>query len=108
MTVGPLTEDERRVRASFAALRELFSRRSGPAARSRVSIRFPWACQGDFETAIEEGSTLVRIGTALFGPEGTGMSRRRRAASPCLPAAGLLCRRRFSRRSITPQPYSPG
>jgi PLP dependent protein len=66
MTVGPLTTDERSVRASFAALKRLFDE----LRAERVSERFDvlsMGMSGDFAIAIEEGSTLVRIGTALFG-----------------------------------------
>jgi pyridoxal phosphate enzyme (YggS family) len=66
MTVGPLTEDQGRVRTAFRALAGLFreiSERTGLPAFDTLSM----GMSGDFETAIEEGSTLVRIGTALFG-----------------------------------------
>jgi pyridoxal phosphate enzyme (YggS family) len=66
MTIAPYTQEEARVRSSFKAA---FS------AREALVLRFPdadWSClsmgmSGDFEIAIEEGSTLLRIGTALFG-----------------------------------------
>ncbi|HET6487837.1 MAG TPA: YggS family pyridoxal phosphate-dependent enzyme [Spirochaetia bacterium] len=69
MTVGPLTEDAGRVRSSFAQLRQLFDRvRSGggPDGFDTLSM----GMSADFETAIAEGATLVRVGTALFGPRG--------------------------------------
>lgn len=66
MTVGPLGGDTAAVRRSFAALRELFEGiRSGNSLESFDVLSM--GMSGDFETAIEEGSTLVRIGTALFG-----------------------------------------
>ena len=72
MTMAPLIGqdgDKSAVRSSF---REL------AAARDELLKRFPsespgcWSClsmgmTGDFEIAIEEGSTLIRIGTAIFG-----------------------------------------
>jgi pyridoxal phosphate enzyme (YggS family) len=69
MTMAPFTSSKEAVRASFRAL---------AGARAFLRARFPdseavsWDClsmgmSGDFETAVEEGSTLVRIGTALFG-----------------------------------------
>ena len=66
MTMAPLTDDARLIRRAFRSL---------ALARETLRSRFPegdWSClsmgmSGDFETAIEEGSTLVRIGTALFG-----------------------------------------
>jgi hypothetical protein len=65
MTVGPMTENEREVRSSFASLRSLFEelRSRGLPGFDTLSM----GMSGDFEIAIEEGSTLVRIGTALFG-----------------------------------------
>jgi PLP dependent protein len=67
MTVGPLTEDEQKVRNSFTALRGLFEEiRSGAGLSSFDTLSM--GMSGDFEAAIEEGATLVRIGTALFGP----------------------------------------
>ncbi|OHE61507.1 MAG: YggS family pyridoxal phosphate enzyme, partial [Treponema sp. GWA1_62_8] len=65
MTMAPYTVDQAPVRASFRAL---------AAARNRLSEHFPEAdfsvlsmgMTNDFEIAVEEGSTLVRIGTAIF------------------------------------------
>lgn len=69
MTVGPLTEDERDVRASFAALRSLFDDIRGRGSTAGFDI-LSMGMSGDFEVAIEEGATLVRLGTALFGQRG--------------------------------------
>jgi pyridoxal phosphate enzyme (YggS family) len=67
MTIAPLDEDSKSARACFRRLREM---RESLAARFRgVSFGdLSMGMSGDFEIAIEEGSTLVRIGTALFGP----------------------------------------
>ena len=69
MTVGPLSDDGGAVRRSFARLRELFEE-----IRTEGSLRdftiLSMGMSGDFETAIEEGATIVRIGTALFGRRG--------------------------------------
>jgi uncharacterized pyridoxal phosphate-containing UPF0001 family protein len=65
MTIGPLTDDEARVRGAFAGLREMAS-----LARLRSGLPLPilsMGMSGDFEWAVLEGSTMVRIGTALFG-----------------------------------------
>lgn len=66
MTVGPLTTDPGAIRGSFAALRRLFE----ACATRLASPLFDTLSMGmssDYEIAIEEGSTLVRLGTALFG-----------------------------------------
>ena len=64
MTIGPLGGDERAVRGAFDATRELRD-------RLRLSADdlpcLSMGMSGDFEWAIEQGSTEVRVGTAIFG-----------------------------------------
>jgi PLP dependent protein len=65
MTVPPYSEDAERVRPYFRKLRELRDQLS-----QRLGIRLPTLSMGmshDFEVAIDEDSTEIRIGTALFG-----------------------------------------
>ena len=65
MTVGRLTTDPGEARRTFAGLRELAER-----CRSRWPELGPELSMGmsdDFEIAIEEGATIVRVGRALFG-----------------------------------------
>ena len=66
MTLAPWTPDPEKVRPVFRRLRELKAeceqRLGAPLAHLSMGM------SGDFEVAIEEGATLVRIGTALFGP----------------------------------------
>lgn len=70
MTMAPLTDDERVQRKSFARLRE---------AKIRLQGEFPalplktlsMGMSADFRAAIMEGSTEVRIGTAIFGSRET-------------------------------------
>jgi pyridoxal phosphate enzyme (YggS family) len=67
MTVPPFTEDPEGARPYFVQLREL---RDRLAARNPPSVSFDVLSMGmshDFEVAIEEGSTCVRLGTAIFG-----------------------------------------
>ncbi len=67
MTVGPLTDDVQKQRAAFKKLKELFD---AAKAQSWAGDRFKTLSMGmssDFEMAVEEGSTLVRLGSALFG-----------------------------------------
>ena len=59
MTVPEWSEDPEQSRPAFARLRELAARFELPKLSMGMS--------NDFEAAIEEGSTLVRVGTALFG-----------------------------------------
>lgn len=66
MTMAPLTQDEGVLRSTFQGTRELLE-----LARSRVG-RFEgkhlsMGMTNDYEIAVEEGSTMVRLGTVLFG-----------------------------------------
>ncbi|HJL78807.1 MAG TPA: YggS family pyridoxal phosphate-dependent enzyme [Candidatus Marinimicrobia bacterium] len=68
MTVGPFVEDQKETRQAFSLLRELKE-----GTNSQISNGYPkmkelsMGMSGDFEIAMEEGSTMVRLGTALFG-----------------------------------------
>ena len=67
MTIPPFTEDPQQSRRYFRSLREL---RDQTAARRLPGISLDVLSMGmshDFEVAIEEGSTCVRVGTAIFG-----------------------------------------
>lgn len=65
MAIPPYTTDPEKARPYFRRLRELKERAEAVlgAPLSHLSM----GMSGDFEVAIEEGATLVRIGTALFG-----------------------------------------
>ncbi len=65
MTMAPFTANEGIVRNTFARLRELHERLR--ASTGYTGTELSMGMTSDFEVAIEEGSTLVRIGTALFG-----------------------------------------
>jgi PLP dependent protein len=67
MTIPPFTEDPQWALPFFRKLREL---RDQIAARKLPGVRMEVLSMGmshDFEVAIEEGSTCVRVGTAIFG-----------------------------------------
>jgi pyridoxal phosphate enzyme (YggS family) len=67
MTIGPFTEEMKSVIKSFADLRHLYEKLAGFASpRFRMNI-LSMGMSSDFEIAIQEGSNLLRIGTALFG-----------------------------------------
>ena len=69
MTIGPLTQDTERIRKAFVQLRKLFnSLNSQLPANIDLLTELSMGMSGDFEIAIEEGSTMVRLGTILFGP----------------------------------------
>jgi pyridoxal phosphate enzyme (YggS family) len=70
MTMAPFTADERTIRRTFAAAREL----AEDAARQVTGFsgrHLSMGMSNDFEAAVEEGSTLVRVGSSLFGERGT-------------------------------------
>lgn len=71
MTMAPNTGDTERIRQSFVKCRE---------TRRKMAEKFPgldfselsMGMSGDFKIAIEEGATIVRIGTAIFGERDYG------------------------------------
>lgn len=65
MTIAPLAEDPEAVRPFFAALRHL--RDELAAATGTPLPALSMGMSGDFEIAIEEGATMVRVGSAIFG-----------------------------------------
>ncbi|MGH8597061.1 MAG: YggS family pyridoxal phosphate-dependent enzyme, partial [Gammaproteobacteria bacterium] len=65
MTIAPYAEDSGKARPHFRRLRELRD-----AVETKQGLALPelsMGMTGDFEVAIEEGATMVRIGTAIFG-----------------------------------------
>lgn len=70
MTVARQTDDESLLRETFGGLRELRDR-----LRAATGLPLPemsMGMSGDFAVAVEEGSTIVRIGSAIFGPRNYG------------------------------------
>lgn len=65
MTMPPYFDDPGRARPYFAALREM---RESLAALYPGLTELSMGMSGDFEAAIEEGATIVRVGSAIFGP----------------------------------------
>ena len=66
MTVGPLTVDKEKIRDSFKQLRALKKKINQSVIQSDM-LELSMGMSGDFEIAVEEGSTMIRLGTALFG-----------------------------------------
>jgi hypothetical protein len=64
MAIPPLTEDPEAQRPHFAMLRKL---RSELAAEHPGIIELSMGMTDDFEIAIEEGSSIIRVGRAIFG-----------------------------------------
>jgi pyridoxal phosphate enzyme (YggS family) len=68
MTMAPLVDDEPVLSSAFARLREIHERLR--RATDRVGPELSMGMTNDLEIAIREGSTMIRIGTALFGERG--------------------------------------
>lgn len=65
MTMAPFTDDTARVRAVFRGLRELRDQLAARIGAEHCAV-LSMGMSDDFEIALEEGSTMVRIGRALF------------------------------------------
>lgn len=65
MTIGPLTEDEKAIRSSFRMLRNLRDEINASLGLSMKELSM--GMSSDFAIAVEEGATMVRIGTLIFG-----------------------------------------
>jgi pyridoxal phosphate enzyme (YggS family) len=65
MIIAPYTDDEQVLRRTFAAGRQLSERCS--AVNGFEARHLSMGMSNDFEIAVEEGSTLLRLGTVLFG-----------------------------------------
>ncbi len=73
MAVPPMAEDPEKSRPYFSRLREILARQAGPGTGGIGMTELSMGMSNDFEVAVEEGATMVRVGTAIFG------SRERRA-----------------------------
>jgi pyridoxal phosphate enzyme (YggS family) len=70
MTMAPFTQDTEVIRSSFKQLKEIQKKLQQNIAEDFPEVmlsELSMGMSGDFEIAIEEGSTLVRVGTAIFG-----------------------------------------
>lgn len=66
MTMAPYTDDIPAIRASFRSLRTLYEEIAGTRAFPDFDT-LSMGMSNDFEIAVEEGATLLRLGTVLFG-----------------------------------------
>jgi len=69
MTVAPFTKDRDLIRDCFIQLRELKNMLNGFLSDDAMT-ELSMGMSGDYEIAVEEGATIVRLGTALFGSRG--------------------------------------
>lgn len=71
MGMATFTDDRAKVRREFQELRQYFERlKSGYFAGQEHFKEISMGMTGDYKVAVEEGSTMVRIGSLLFGPRG--------------------------------------
>jgi len=68
MTVARFSDDEKLVRSNFASLRELFELIKSHHPQEKEMTILSMGMSNDYGWAIAEGSTMIRVGTALFGP----------------------------------------
>jgi len=66
MTIGPLTGDREKIRKAFREMKKLYNRLSISYPNSMKNLSM--GMSDDYDIAIEEGATMVRIGRAILGP----------------------------------------
>ena len=71
MTMGPFLPDPEDSRPAFRTLREFRDEVRNAGIENVEMTELSMGMTNDFEVAIEEGATMVRIGTAIFGPRKT-------------------------------------
>tara|TARA_B100000287_G_scaffold304009_1_gene287160 strand:- start:1529 stop:2215 length:687 start_codon:yes stop_codon:yes gene_type:complete len=66
MTIGPNTKNQKDIRKSFVLLRRLQNRINKTLGENHLR-QLSMGMTGDYEIGVEEGSTMIRVGTGLFG-----------------------------------------
>ena len=66
MTIGPFTTDEKRIREAFSVTRQKFEKLAGLEKDPEIKY-LSMGMSLDYRIAIEEGSNMVRVGSAIFG-----------------------------------------
>jgi hypothetical protein len=67
MLLPPWLDDPEAVRPYFRTLRELRDQFAASGVPAHMLRELSMGMSHDFEVAVEEGSTMVRVGTAIFG-----------------------------------------
>jgi uncharacterized pyridoxal phosphate-containing UPF0001 family protein len=68
MTLATFTADEAEVRRCFCLMRDVREKARQEALQGEALADLSMGMSGDYEWAIEEGATIVRVGQAVFGP----------------------------------------
>ena len=66
MTIGPYTSEEKKIRNAFKLLRKLKGDINSELGEDKIK-ELSMGMTGDFEIGVQEGSTMVRVGTGIFG-----------------------------------------
>ena len=66
MAMATNTDDQNEIRREFRSVRDLLT--EAKAAGASLFNELSMGMSGDYQIAVEEGSTLVRVGTTIFGP----------------------------------------
>jgi len=66
MTMAPFTEDQSEIRTAFTRAREIFDEIKKERFAGKHFQHLSMGMSGDYQIAIEEGSTILRIGSAIF------------------------------------------
>ena len=70
MVLPPFAEDPEETRPYFRRLREIRDGLVGRGVPAAMLVDLSMGMSNDFEVAVEEGATLVRVGTSIFGARG--------------------------------------
>jgi len=70
MTMGPLVDDPEQLRPLFAETKALFDRIAASEIPNVSMTTLSMGMSDSYRAAIEEGATMIRLGTLLFGPRG--------------------------------------
>ncbi len=68
MSIAPVVEDPSQARPYFRTTREICEKISDAGLFCPGKVHLSMGMTHDFETAVEEGATMIRIGTGIFGP----------------------------------------
>ena len=67
MTIAPLTKDKTKIKKAFQKLRKFFLETNSALPKAQQMTELSMGMSDDLLVAIKEGSTMVRVGTAIFG-----------------------------------------
>jgi hypothetical protein len=70
MTLGPKSQDPQKTRESFSLLRNTMIKINSTMNNKKLK-ELSMGMSGDYTIGVEEGSTMVRLGTLLYGPRNT-------------------------------------